>query len=188
MSRIYSTNYPPEDELVEMMKELRTYKAVAAQLGLARESLKDYLKRRPELKARMDAHRPPLLSTEERASRNREAGRRYKARMQRDNPEHVRALNRKWAKNQSPEKRAQWNHYNRIRRLTDGEQRSAIPEHLYEDPCAYCGEEGGTTDHIIPINNGGSSDEDNLTAACLSCNAAKGDRFSLLGFLLYRRA
>ncbi len=49
--------------------------------------------------------------------------------------------------------------------------------------CAYCGntEHNGTGgnfehDHIIPIENGGTNDEFNITTACSSCNCRKGTR------------
>lgn len=38
-------------------------------------------------------------------------------------------------------------------------------------------------DHIVPVSKNGSSDWDNLTAACRDCNAEKRDK-PLLGFLL----
>jgi 5-methylcytosine-specific restriction endonuclease McrA len=54
---------------------------------------------------------------------------------------------------------------------------------LMRDPCAYCGGLGGTIDHITPIIDGGTNDDDNLTAACRSCNGRKSDR-DLLTFLV----
>jgi len=57
---------------------------------------------------------------------------------------------------------------------------------LYHDPCAYCGGRAGEIDHIEPTSKGGApKDLGNLTAACRSCNAAKGDK-SLLLFMAYR--
>lgn len=53
---------------------------------------------------------------------------------------------------------------------------------LLDDPCSYCGGVGGTIDHIVPIKAGGTSEWDNLTAACRSCNASKRD-ITLIGFL-----
>ncbi len=46
---------------------------------------------------------------------------------------------------------------------------------LRRDPCAYCGATDSTPeiDHIIPISAGGTSECQNLTAACRQCNAAK---------------
>lgn len=50
------------------------------------------------------------------------------------------------------------------------------------DPCSYCGEAGGTIDHIVPIIEGGENHWGNLTGACRSCNSSK-NRHSLLEFL-----
>jgi hypothetical protein len=40
--------------------------------------------------------------------------------------------------------------------------------------CFYCGDTADTVDHIIPRAKGGTDDIDNLVAACLRCNCAKG--------------
>lgn len=44
--------------------------------------------------------------------------------------------------------------------------------------CTYCGKEGGVmgVDHKIPISEGGSSELENLTTACCSCNSKKSNR------------
>lgn len=44
---------------------------------------------------------------------------------------------------------------------------------IVNDPCCYCGEPGGTIDHIVPRSLGGTHEWSNLTAACFSCNARK---------------
>lgn len=45
---------------------------------------------------------------------------------------------------------------------------------LRRDPCAYCGEEGGTLDHIVPRSGGGARwDWENWTGACERCNRRK---------------
>lgn len=43
------------------------------------------------------------------------------------------------------------------------------------NPCAYCGGEGGTLDHIIPLARGGKHVYWNMTSACDICNSRKGD-------------
>ena len=70
--------------------------------------------------------------------------------------------------------------------LTD-EARAYVPV-LLCDPCSYCGETPKriVIDHIVPVASGGTSEWDNLTAACASCNFSKGGK-SLLRFLADRR-
>lgn len=190
----YENAYPPDEELIERMRVLGSHIKVAESCGVRRESLRDYLKRRPQLKAAMDAVGSAagpgrrLYSDAERKERNRESGRRYAARMRAQDPEKTRAQNRKWGRNQSPEKRAKWNNYNRLRRKAAGAPAlpEEVPTHLYKDLCSYCGGSAGTVDHIIPVNGGGTNGPDNFTAACWICNASKGAK-SLLLFLLQRR-
>lgn len=200
-------NYPSNKKLVELMKQHRSYKAVAAHVGVRRESLRDYIERRPDLHEAMKAELPNPLSEAEKRERHREASRRWAARNRGKDPddpvrpqsilanlspeerlERKRQLNREWARRQSPEKRAKWNNYNRLRRKASGADQKPVdvPPHIYSDPCSYCGGSGGTVDHIEAIHHGGINDPDNYTAACRSCNAAKGARFTLLGFLLHR--
>jgi 5-methylcytosine-specific restriction endonuclease McrA len=46
--------------------------------------------------------------------------------------------------------------------------------------CQYCGSQPGadsiTVDHVLPRSQGGASSWTNCAAACLGCNARKGDR------------
>lgn len=42
--------------------------------------------------------------------------------------------------------------------------------------CAYCGQAGGTVDHLVPLSRGGQHAEGNLVPACRSCNSSKGDK------------
>lgn len=56
---------------------------------------------------------------------------------------------------------------------------------LQKDVCSYCGNSGGTIDHIVAITEGGTNDWDNLTAACLSCNSSK--KTESLVWFLHRR-
>lgn len=42
--------------------------------------------------------------------------------------------------------------------------------------CGYCGRPATTVDHVTPKSRGGTDDEANLIAACLSCNSGKRDR------------
>lgn len=42
--------------------------------------------------------------------------------------------------------------------------------------CGYCGKSASTIDHVVPRSRGGGDTWENLVAACLHCNNAKGDR------------
>lgn len=42
--------------------------------------------------------------------------------------------------------------------------------------CVYCGEPGGTLDHIQPRAKGGQTTTSNLAVACNGCNLRKGDQ------------
>jgi len=44
---------------------------------------------------------------------------------------------------------------------------------LRADPCAYCGDPGGTIDHVKPKALGGSDSDMNLTGCCRRCNTRK---------------
>jgi hypothetical protein len=62
---------------------------------------------------------------------------------------------------------------------------------LRSDPCAYCGGEGGTVDHVEPRSRaarglGSVHGWINTVGACQPCNGRKGDR-DLLPWLAGRR-
>ena len=42
--------------------------------------------------------------------------------------------------------------------------------------CRYCGQAAHEVDHVLPVSRGGSDAIDNLVAACMRCNRAKGKR------------
>lgn len=42
--------------------------------------------------------------------------------------------------------------------------------------CHYCRAEATTVDHVIPRSKGGTNEQSNLVAACVRCNASKGNR------------
>lgn len=42
-------------------------------------------------------------------------------------------------------------------------------------PCHYCGEPGGTIDHIVPRSKGGTNQKENCVPACKACNEFRGD-------------
>ncbi len=53
---------------------------------------------------------------------------------------------------------------------------------MKKDPCAYCGDKGGSIDHIIPKIKGGTA-LDNLTGSCQNCNSRKSAK-DLLTYML----
>ena len=63
--------------------------------------------------------------------------------------------------------------------------RNRLVAYLRRDPCAYCGGEADTLDHIVPRSAGGTNHWANLTSACGSCNTRKHDR-SLLMFMAHK--
>lgn len=42
--------------------------------------------------------------------------------------------------------------------------------------CFYCGKDGGTHDHVIPISRGGDNHWSNIVPACSKCNGTKQDK------------
>lgn len=171
----YTDNYPADDQLLALMQEHRSLSAVARCCGVRRESLRDYLTRRPELEARMRALIPAKLTEAERTERNRRASRDYMRRKRLTDPTTVRSRRRlsmagKKAPGLKPALDPETNDYARV---------------LRADPCAYCGAESEHIDHIEPVADGGGLRWDNLTAACGPCNRRKRSR-SLLTFLRVR--
>lgn len=55
------------------------------------------------------------------------------------------------------------------------------------DPCSYCGGDGGSMDHIDPVNSGGDHHWSNMTGACQSCNSSKREREDLLVWMFERK-
>lgn len=94
----------------------------------------------------------------------------------------------RWIYEPTPKKLAQARERVRRYQLKHGRRRTgnvdlAWVEVLKFDPCSYCGNPGGTLDHVIPLVGGGEHSEDNLVGACRSCNSSKWAH-SLLFFLL----
>lgn len=182
--------YPADDALVALMARHRNYNDVAAALGVARESLRDYLASRPVLRAAMDTHRTPRLTAEQRRTNDRASSREYARRWRAENPDESRRRRREHMATYGPDYRHGWNHYNRLRRASIERPDDLSVEYvsiLRGDPCGYCGARMEHVDHIVPIRDGGTGAWDNLTAACADCNARKNTR-PLLSFLLARVA
>jgi 5-methylcytosine-specific restriction endonuclease McrA len=64
----------------------------------------------------------------------------------------------------------------------EGEEYAGI---IRQDPCVYCGADAPSIDHVLPQNEGGTSDWWNLAPACIPCNSSKQDK-GLLQFMLGR--
>lgn len=48
---------------------------------------------------------------------------------------------------------------------------------LFKDQdCFYCGNPGGTIDHLVPRSKGGGNELTNLVSACKPCNSRKGTK------------
>ncbi len=59
--------------------------------------------------------------------------------------------------------------------ISAGKRASVLAASNYR--CGYCGADGPfDLDHVIPVSQGGSHDEENLIAACWRCNRSKGGR------------
>lgn len=182
--------YPADDQIVAWFRVDHSISSVARRIGVARKTLDDYIARRPSLAEQVETLRtPPRLAPEEAQRRDKAA----QADWRRRNPDRVRATNRRWAKNQEPEKRRHWNIYNRQRRaaltqpmtVEERAESEAFQKVIANDPCVYCGGQAVTVDHIRPINSAGVDLWENLAPACWSCNSQKNDK-ELLVYLLWR--
>jgi HNH endonuclease len=81
------------------------------------------------------------------------------------------------------ERRKAWDRdrkrFQRGLRLSEGEWIPLVVKILERDgnSCTYCGtNEGLTADHVVPLTRGGTNDESNLTACCISCNTKKSNK------------
>lgn len=73
-----------------------------------------------------------------------------------------------------------------VKRRTSGFAKEYLKSHR-NSKCPYCGipltYENATTDHIIPISNGGSNAQVNMIVCCKNCNGERGN----LPFMEYLR-
>lgn len=162
----YTTNYPRDADLVSLMRALGTFRAVADVLGVRRESLRDYLARRPDLDAGMRAQHP--------TQRVRDGASKGKP----QSTCRAGGARSAWA---TPGPRR-----SRVR-LFASESASAVEyaSVLSADPCSYCGAACQEIDHIDPVAGGGIEGYENLTASCRTCNRQKSSR-PLLFFMVRR--
>lgn len=122
-----------------------------------------------------------------------------------NNPEHVRAYARDWARQdrkdnpekyaeidnsreRDPQKRREYNRqykHSHLRVLSEAEKiRVGTIDfeayyktlELFDYKCVYCREAATTIDHIVAIMQGGTNHTTNLIPACKSCNSSKWKR------------
>lgn len=170
--RTYANGYPSDDEVVALMASHGSYAAVAAALEVSRGSLRDYLRIRPALAARVRAHQRPKLTPQQARENARTCGREYMRRKQLEDPEAVRASKRK-----SERKRREGK--------VSSVGASEYADVLALDPCSYCGGRCEEIDHIDALSRGGTGDFENLTASCRVCNRRKYTH-PILHFMLGR--
>lgn len=108
--------------------------------------------------------------------RDREARAAYSREYRRKNRGAVNAYNQAWCE-ANKDLYVLRSHLRRaaVRQLEPGDRADmrAYVKVLRADPCSYCGEPGGTVDHITPVAANGDLGWKNLTASCRSCNASK---------------
>lgn len=139
----------------------------------------DWAKRNKDhLKSYADANRETIRAN----------GRKQRQRMKKEDPEKLKARDKKGNSTPAARERARKNA--KVQKAI----RRGVPytaealdyiEILKGDPCGFCGEPYQATEHIISIKRGGTGEWDNLSAVCTSCNSQKSAKH-LLHFMLDR--
>lgn len=138
--------WPADAELVELMKQHGTFLAVASLCGKRRESLRDYLRVRPELRKRMLRY-SRRLSVRPVGELRAEAEVRRSARRERHGSARRGDDDRAWEL------------------ILRGDPCSY-----------GCGRRVEVTDHIEAARRGGAHSWENYTGACFPCNSSKGTK------------
>ena len=89
------------------------------------------------------------------------------------NPEKSRLSKRRWEHNNLEKCRAKVNK-RRALKAGNGGSYTAAQFSALGDICLCCGRKGVTTDHVVPLSKGGTSDISNIQPLCLPCNDRKG--------------
>jgi 5-methylcytosine-specific restriction endonuclease McrA len=94
-----------------------------------------------------------------------------------NNPEKFRAANKKYAE-QNPNQIKAKVHRRRARLASASIYlvRQSDLQKIGEQLCIYCGADGQTIEHIIPLSRGGTHSIGNLAAACGPCNFSKAGK------------
>jgi 5-methylcytosine-specific restriction endonuclease McrA len=172
---------------VALAKTEGNFAAVARRLGVSRGSLRDYLRIRPETEAAMRATLPPPLTERERKDNLRRQGREHARRYRAAHPDEARAKRAAWYRETPKGRRSGLLARERRRGVPLDAEAQEYLTILEGDPCTWCGgRDPITPDHLTPVSKGGDSRWQNLTGACLSCNASRGPK-SVLAFLAYRK-
>lgn len=180
------TDYPSPDELDRLMQEHQSWNGLASVVGVKRESLRDYLSIRPDLKSRLSKHLRKPYTPEEAHASQRKSSRDWARRWRQANPDEARRVRREQMRSYDSAYRRRWNTYNRALRSQVSPPDALSIEYLSiikNDPCSYCGAAFQEADHIVPLAGGGTNAWDNFTASCTTCNRVKNAR-SLLHFML----
>lgn len=61
-------------------------------------------------------------------------------------------------------------------------RKKAWAAEMKQQPCHYCGGEGGTVDHVIPHSQGGPNRKENCVPACGPCNRKRGKLMNGAGY------
>ena len=109
---------------------------------------------------------------------NVEAKRQYSRQYAISNPEKLYEKGRRW-REANPEKLRRYSIERRSRKKLASVFliRDKDITRILAQPCLYCGKEGGTLDHVIPLVRGGLHGIGNLVSACERCNKSKSDKF-----------
>jgi len=151
---------------------------------LSWSNLNEDQRERERAAARARYHRNKAADPDRVRQQSKASSRAHRARGGGEDPVVVRERVKKWAKS-NPEKIAA-KQLRRSRRKRDGLLTEDWIAVIEKDPCAYCGGEGGTIDHVIPLSRGGEHGDTNVVGACRRCNSSKSAR-PLLIFLLNSR-
>ena len=100
------------------------------------------------------------------------------------NPQKVRQAQQLWAKRNPVKKRAIYHRY-RARKVNAPGYNYTTAEHIemrwqmFGCRCWVCGGEANHTDHVKPLDVGGSHYPANLRPICISCNSRKKNRWPI---------